>query len=129
MTSWLVRIVANACGLAAAAWLLAGIQVTGDTDTDRLISLVVVALIFGIVNEVVRPIVALLSFPLYVVTLGLMFFVVNALMLLLTSWIANQFTESFSFGFHVDGFWTAVVGSVVISAVSWLVAVVLPGER
>jgi putative membrane protein len=127
MTTWLVRIVANACGLAAAAWLLAGIHVTGDTDTDRLISLVVVALIFGLVNEIVRPIVAFLSFPLYVVTLGLMFFVVNALMLLLTSWIANQFTKSFSFGFHVDGFWTAVVGSVVISAVSWLVAVVLPG--
>ena len=129
MTAWLVRIVANACGLAAAAWLLAGIHVTGDTDTDRLISLVVVALIFGLVNEIVRPIVAFLSFPLYVVTLGLLFFIVNALMLLLTSWIANQFTKSFSFGFDVDGFWTAVIGSVVISAVSWLVAVVLPGGR
>jgi putative membrane protein len=122
MIAWIVRIVANACGLAAAAWLFTGIRVSGDRTRDRVIVLVVVALIFGIVNEVVRPIVAFLSFPLYLLTLGLMFFVVNALMLLLTGWLAKQL----SIGFHVRGFWTAVFGSIVVSVVSWLVGLVLP---
>jgi putative membrane protein len=122
MISWLLRVVANACGLAAAAQLFSGIWITGSTTRDRIVVLVVVALIFGIVNEIVRPIVAFLSFPLYLLTLGLMFFVVNALMLLLTGWLARQF----SIGFHVHGFWTAVFGSIVVSVVSWLVGLLLP---
>lgn len=122
MITWLIRIVANACGLAVAAWVFTGIRVSGHSDRDRVITLVVVALIFGIVNEIVRPIVAFLSFPLYLLTLGLMYFVVNALMLLLTSWLARQL----SVGFHVSGFWTAVFGAIVVSVISWLVSLVLP---
>jgi putative membrane protein len=122
MITWLIRIVANACGLAVAAWVFTGIRVSGHHDRDRVITLVVVALIFGIVNEIVRPIVAFLSFPLYLLTLGLMYFVVNALMLLLTGWLARQL----SVGFHVRGFWTAVFGSIVVSVISWLVSLVLP---
>jgi putative membrane protein len=122
--TWLLRIVANACGLAAAAWLFNGIRVSGADTTTRVIILVVVALIFGVVNEFIRPIVAFVSFPLYLLTLGLMFFVVNALMLMLTSWVAGQL----SIGFHVRGFWTAVFGSIVVSLVSWLVGLVLPAH-
>jgi putative membrane protein len=122
--TWVLRIIANACGLAAAAWLFNGIRVTGADDTHRVIILVVVALIFGVVNEFIRPIVAFLSFPLYLLTLGLMYFVVNALMLMLTSWVARQI----SIGFHVRGFWTAVFGSIVVSLVSWLVSLVLPAS-
>ena len=122
MITWLIRIVANACGLAAAAWVFTGIRVSGHPERDRIITLVFVALIFGIVNEIVRPIVAFLSFPLYLVTLGLMYFVVNALMLLLTGWLARQLNV----GFHVHGFWTAVFGSIVVSIISWLVSLVLP---
>jgi putative membrane protein len=125
MMTWLVRSVANACGLAAAAWLFTGIWISGQDELDRIIVLVVVALLFGIVNEFVRPIVAFLSFPLYLLTLGLMFFVVNALMLLLTGWLAKQL----DIGFHVSGFWTAVFGSIVISVVSWLVGLVLPDAQ
>ena len=125
MTTWLVRIVANACGLAAAAWALAGIQVTADTTGTRFLSLALVALIFGLVNETVRPVVAFLSFPLYLLTLGLMFFVVNAAMLLLTGWLARQV----DLGFEVRGFWTAVFGSIVVSLVSWLVGLVLPDRE
>lgn len=124
MKSWLIRIFVNACALAAAAWLFKGIRITGDTDRDRVITLLVVALIFALVNEFVRPIVALLSLPLYLITLGLMFFVVNALMLMLTSWLAGQLDV----GFHVHGFWTAVWGSIVISIVSWIVGQVAPGR-
>ncbi len=119
---WVIRFVANAIGLAVAAWLLPDISIRGDTDEDRLVTLLVVAAIFGVVNSFVRPIVALLSLPLYVLTIGLMYFVVNALMLMLTSWIADQF----DIGFHVDGFWTAVAGGVVVALVTWSVTAVLP---
>ena len=80
-----------------------------------------VAAIFGLVNSFVRPVVRLLSLPLYLLTLGLFFLVVNTLMLLLTAWIAEQG----GIDFHVDGFWTAMVGAVVISVTSWLLGLVL----
>lgn len=122
MKTWLIRIFTNACALAAAAWVFQDIRFTGDNDRDRVITLIVVALIFGVVNTFIRPIVAFLSIPLYLLTLGLMYFVVNALMLLLTSWLADQL----DIGFHVEGFWTAVFGAIVISIVSWVVGQVLP---
>lgn len=122
MKTWLIRILTNACALAVAAWLFADIRITGDSDRDRILTLVLVALVFGVVNEFVRPVVAFLSLPLYLLTLGLMFFVVNALMLMLTSWIADQI----DLGFHVRGFWTAVFGAIVISIVGWVVGQLLP---
>ena len=124
MKTWLIRVFTNACALAVAAWLFEGIQITGDTDRDRVITLVVVALLFGLVNEFVRPIVAFFSLPLYLLTLGLFFLVVNALMLLLTSWIAGKFDV----GFNVDGFWVAIGGGIVVSIVSWVVGQVLPAN-
>lgn len=122
MTTWTVRVVTNALALALAAWLFTGITVSGSSEGYRILTVVVVALIFGLINEFIRPIVAFLSLPLYLLTLGLFFFVVNALMLLLTSWVAGKL----SVGFHVDGFWTAVFGSIVITIVSWLIGLVLP---
>lgn len=77
------------------------------------------------VNVIVKPVVKLLSLPLFIVTLGLFTLVVNALMLMLTSWLAKQFDLSF----HVDNFWTAVVGALIISIVSWAVNMVLPDKN
>lgn len=122
MTTWLLRILTNAAALAAATWLFGGITITGADDGSRLLTLLVVALLFGLVNEFVRPVVAFLSFPLYLVTLGLTFFVVNALMLLLTSWVCDKIDV----GFAVDGFVTALGGALVISVVSWLVGLAFP---
>lgn len=122
MTVWLIRILTNALALAAATWVFAGITVSGPSERDQALTLLVIALLFGLVNTIVRPVVAFFSFPLYLLTLGLFFFVVNALMLLLTSWVAGQL----DIGFHVDGFATAVFGAIVISVVSWLVGLVLP---
>jgi putative membrane protein len=122
---WIVRTIANACGLAVAAWLFDGISVTGSSDRDRTLTLILVALVFGIVNEFIRPIVAFLSIPLYLLTLGLFFFVVNALMLLLTSWVADKL----DIGFHVSGFWTAVFGAIVISLISWWIGLLFPRSR
>ncbi|HEY7045292.1 MAG TPA: phage holin family protein [Nocardioidaceae bacterium] len=122
MKAWLIRIFTNACALAVATWLFDGIDITGHNDRNRVLTLIVVAFLFGVVNEFVRPVVAFLSIPLYLITLGLMYFVVNALMLLLTSWICDWL----DIGFHVDGFWTAVWGGIVIAIVSWIVSQLLP---
>ncbi|MDX6297927.1 MAG: putative rane protein [Nocardioidaceae bacterium] len=122
MTSWIVRVIVNACALAVAAWLFTGISVNGASERNRVLTLVLVALIFGLVNEFVRPVVALLSLPLYLLTLGLFYFVVNALMLWLTSWLADLV----GLGFRVRGFWTAVFGAIVITIVSWIIGLVLP---
>lgn len=125
MMLWVVRTIANACGLAVAAWLFDGISVTGDTDTDRLLTLLFVALLFGVINEFVRPIVSFLSIPFYILTLGLFFFVVNALMLLLLGWLSDLV----GLNFHVDGFWTAVWGGIVISIIASIVGWVLPSPE
>jgi putative membrane protein len=120
----LVWIVVNAVALAAAAWLLEGIAVRGPSAEDRLVTLVVVALIFGVVNAVVAPLVKLLSLPFIILSLGLFLVVVNALMLMLTSWISGRL----GLGFAVDGFWTAVVGALVVTLATWVLEAVLPGR-
>jgi putative membrane protein len=119
---FLIWLVVNALALGAAAWLFDGITVTGDTSSDRVLTLVIVGAIFGVITSCVRPIVRLLSLPLIIVTLGLMLFVINALMLLLTSWIADQL----NLGFKVDGFWVALWGSIVISLASIVLEAVFP---
>jgi putative membrane protein len=86
---------------------------------------VLVAIVFGVVNAVVRPVVKLLSLPLIILTLGLLIFVINALMLLLTSWLAGEM----GLGFHVDGFWTAVLGGLVVMVATWILEAMLPGDR
>jgi putative membrane protein len=116
---FLIWVTVNALALAAATALLDGIRVTGDNEVLTMIG---VALIFGLVNAVVAPIVKLISLPFILLTLGLLIFVINALMLLLTEWLANEF----GLGFHVDGFWTAVLGAIVISIAGWVLEVVLP---
>ncbi|CAL9488709.1 hypothetical protein C1708_16650 [Streptomyces sp. DH-12] len=122
MKNFLVKTVANAGALAVAVWLLDKITLTGDDTGKEIGTLLLVALIFGVVNVLVKPVVNLLSLPLLILTLGLFTLVVNALMLLLTSWLAGQLDLSF----HVEGFWTAVLGGLIISVVSWALNVVLP---
>ncbi|MFC9620521.1 phage holin family protein [Streptomyces sp. NPDC056930] len=124
MKNFVVKTIANAGALAVATWLLQDITLNGGSTGRKALTLIVVALLFGLVNFVVKPIVKLLTLPLFILTLGLITLVVNALMLMLTSWLAGQFNLSF----HVDGFWTAVLGGLIISIVSWALNVVLPDE-
>ncbi|EPJ40746.1 hypothetical protein STAFG_2196 [Streptomyces afghaniensis 772] len=124
MMNFVVKTIANAGALAVAVWLLDKITLTGDSTGKKAGTLIVVALIFGLVNFLVKPVVKLLSLPLLILTLGLFTLVVNALMLLLTSWLADQVDLSF----HVEGFWTAVLGGLIISVVSWALHVVLPDK-
>ncbi|MFE9020216.1 phage holin family protein [Streptomyces sp. NPDC007808] len=122
MKNFVVKTIANAGALAVAVWLLDKITLTGDSTGKKVGTLILVALIFGVVNFLVKPIVKLFSLPLLILTLGLFTLVVNALMLLLTSWLADKFDLSF----HVDGFWTAVLGGLIISIVSWALHMILP---
>ncbi|MFF3334240.1 phage holin family protein [Streptomyces sp. NPDC002888] len=122
MKNFVVKTIANAGALAVAVWLLDKITLTGDSTGKKTVTLIVVALLFGLVNFLVKPILKVLTFPLFILTLGLITLVVNALMLLLTSWLADKLDLSF----HVEGFWTAVLGGLIISIVSWALHVVLP---
>jgi putative membrane protein len=112
-----LRVLVNALGLAVAVWAVPGIRLTGDDDADRVLTLLLVAVVFGLVNLVVKPLTQLVALPLYLLTLGLIAFVINAIMLWLTSWLAGVFGLAFT----VDGFWAALLGGLVISFVSWLV--------
>ncbi|MFP3989277.1 phage holin family protein [Streptomyces sp. E11-3] len=125
MKNFVVKTIANSAALAVAIWLLDKITLTGDSTPRKVLTLVLVALVFGVVNFLVKPIVKVLTFPLFILTLGLITLVINALMLLLTSWLADKLELSF----HVDGFWTAVLGGLIISIVSWAMNVVLPDDK
>jgi len=120
----LVRLLAGAVALAVAAGLIEGISVGPGTTGERVLTLIAVAVIFGLVNAIVRPIVRLISLPLFILTLGLFTFVVNALMLLLTAWIGDQF----DLAFEVDGFWSALLGALVVSVVTFAINVLLPDK-
>lgn len=116
----LVWLLTNAAALAVAACLLPGIWFDGvdapftDEVGDKLVPLLVVALILGLVTALVKPLVKLLSLPVILLTIGLFLLVINAAMLLLTESIAG----AFDLGFHVDGFWWALLGSLVITLVT-----------
>ncbi|RII11882.1 Membrane protein of unknown function [Streptomyces sp. YIM 130001] len=125
MKNFVVKTIANSAALAVAIWLLDKITLTGNSTPRKVLTLILVALVFGLVNWLVKPVVKLLTFPLFILTLGLITLVVNALMLLLTSWLADKLSLSF----QVEGFWTAVLGGLIISVVSWAMNMVLPDDR
>ena len=102
--------------------ILPGMQfVGGDTSLQKVGIIFVVAVIFGLVNAIIKPIVTVLSLPLYVVTLGLFSIVVNALMLWITAWITDHTTH---WGLHIDKFWwTAIWAAILLSLVGWVFSV------
>lgn len=109
--TWLLT---NAAGVAVAAWLLGGISFEGDRWQDKIVPLLLVALILGLVTVFVEPVVKLLSLPFIIVTIGLFLLVINALMFMLTGWIADKV----DIGFSVDGFWVALLGSIIVTIVT-----------
>ncbi|PRY55671.1 putative membrane protein [Knoellia remsis] len=125
MQNFLIRLVSNAIALWVAAWLIDGVRFgdPGEEWTKQIVTVVLVALLFGLVNAVIRPIAKVLSFPAIVLTLGLFTFVVNAFMLQITEWISRPLGLSFVID---EFFWDAVLAAVVITIVSWALSVVLP---
>jgi putative membrane protein len=124
--AFVVRVLINGVAIWFATLILPGLTVVGgDTDLQQIGIILAVALVFGIVNAVVKPIVAFLSIPLYIITLGLFTIIVNALMLMLTAWI----TESTHWGLRIDNFGVACWGAIIISVVSFVLSVLTPSSR
>lgn len=117
----LLRLLVTALSLWVATKFVPGISFTGDNYA----ALLGVALVFGTVNVFVRPLLKLFSFPVVMLTLGLFLFVINGLMLLLTSYLSSQL----GFGFRVDGFVPAIIGSLVVSVTAGALHFVLGTNR
>ena len=123
MSSFLLRAAITGFALWVVTLIVPGIYfIGGDSTIARVGIIFVVAVIFGLVNAFVKPIVQILSIPLYIITLGLIHIVINALMLWITSWITDNTT---GWGLHIDQFWwTAIWAAIVLSLVSWLLSFV-----
>lgn len=106
MAGFLIRMLVTALGLALAAHLVPGIEIA-DGGT-----LLAAALLLGIVNAVVRPLVVILTLPLTLITLGVFLLVINAAMLELVAWLLD--------GFRISGFWAALAGFLIVSLTSWV---------
>ena len=129
---FLIKVLINGIALWLTSLWVSGMDFivdTGLTDSPALDTVIVVALVaavFTLVNAIIKPIVKIVSILFYILTLGLFFLVVNALMLMLTSWITT-FTD---YGLRVEGFWTAVLAALIISIISLILTLILPdGKR
>lgn len=120
-----MQIIANGVALWVASLLLDGIEF-GGSGTSKVLTIVGVAVIFGLVNALVKPLLKLVSLPLVVLTLGLFLIVINALMLLLTSWLSGVVGLDFTVQ---SFFWDAVLGGIIVGAVATVVDMLLPDGR
>lgn len=127
MIAFLIGLAVNGVAIWVASELIPGISLTfpaGET-LDKVLYVGVIALIFTLVNMIVKPIVKVLSLPLTIITLGLFSLVISALMLLLTGWIAGKV----GYGLVIDGFLPALLGAIVIALVAMVLHAVLPGSK
>ena len=122
MGPFLIKVVINAVALWVATLIVPGVDVTGSTG-HKIGTLLLVGAIFGVINAFVKPIVRFLSLPFYLLTLGLIAFVVNAVLLELVSWFAGKL----DIAFHIkDFFWSAIGAAIVVSLVSMVLNIVIP---
>jgi putative membrane protein len=119
---FLLKVIINAVALWLTTFIVSGVTVVpyAQDGTATVLTYLLVALIFGVVNAVVGTVVRVITFPLYILTLGLISFVVNALLLLLVSWISSLM----GFGLHVDGFWAGLWGALVLGIIGWLIGLI-----
>jgi putative membrane protein len=114
MRSFLLRTAFTGVAIWIAALLVPGVELADAGLSDQVVTVLLVALIFGVVNALLGPVVKLLAIPLVLLTLGLFSLVINALLLWFTSWLAEQLGLAFS----VEGFWAALLGALVVSLVT-----------
>ena len=125
--NFLIRVAVNGVALWVAALVIDGVNLAENESTfsTKVLTIFLVALVFGVLNAIIKPIATLLSLPFIVLTLGLFIFVVNAFMLQLTEWISDWVGLSFTID---EFFWDAILAAVVITFVSWVLNVVLPED-
>ena len=117
----LIRVAATAAALAVATAIVPGIELRAGTTVSKVLTLLAVALIFGVVNAVLKPLIKTVGCVFYVLTLGLAALVVNGLLLWLTSAVAG----ALSLPFHISGFLAAFWGAIIVGVVGWLLSVLL----
>lgn len=123
--AFLLRIVVNAAALWVAALIVPGIHLAEGGADGTIVTALLVALVFGVLNAIVRPLFLLLGLPLIAVTFGLFLLIINAAMLLLTSWASGVLGLAFS----VEGFWAALLGGLVVAAVAWIMGTLVGSDR
>ncbi|MEY9952152.1 phage holin family protein [Leifsonia sp. EB34] len=119
---FLLKVIINAVALWLTTLIVSGVTVVpyAAGTTATVLTYLLVALIFGVVNAIVGTVVRIVAFPLYILTLGLISFIVNGLLLLLVSWISGLM----GFGLHVAGFWWGVLGALVLGIIGWLIGLI-----
>ena len=120
---FLVKVIVSAFALWLTTFIVDGVNVVPyeDTDVATVVTYLVVAAIFGVVNATIGTFIRIVAFPLYVLTLGLLSFIVNGLLLLLVDWISGLI----GFGLEVESFWWGVLGAIVLGLISWLIGIVV----
>jgi putative membrane protein len=122
---FVLRVLVSAAALGVATWAVSGIELLAGSGWTRVGTLLAVALIFGLINATLKPLIKVIGCAFYVLTLGLAALVVNGLLLWLTSVIAGDLTLPF----HVTGFWPAFWGAIVVGLVSWLLNLLIGDDR
>lgn len=120
----LIRVLTTAVALWVATAVVDGVDVEAGTTAEKAGTLLAVAVIFGLVNVLIKPIIKTVGCAFYVLTLGLFGLVVNAALLVLTSWVAGELDLSF----HVEWFWPAFWGAIIIALVGWLLNLALDND-
>lgn len=120
--AFVIRTAVTAVALWIATLLVSGISVTGSSTPRNILTLIAVAIIFGLVNAILKPIIKILGCFFYIITLGLIALVVNALLFLLVDWLADLL----NLPFNVDGFWSAFWGAIIVGIVGWAISLFIP---
>jgi putative membrane protein len=120
----IVRLLINALALWLTTFVVAGIHVVAFAPAgtfETVVTYLVVAAIFGLVNGIIGNFIRIVAFPIYILTLGLISLIVNGLLLLLVGWLSSLL----GFGLVVDGFWEGVLAALVLSLIAWLIGIIL----
>lgn len=120
----IVRLLINSVALWLTTLIVSGVHIVpfapGGT-LETVLTYVLIAAIFGLVNGIIGNLIRIVAFPLYILTLGLIALIVNGLLLLIVGWISSLI----GFGLVVDSFWWGVLGALVLGLISWLIGILL----
>ena len=124
---FLLRLIINAIALWLTTLIVSGVTVRpyAPDTTALVLTYLLIALIFGVVNAIVGTVIRVVAFPLYILTLGLISLVVNAFLLFIVSWIS----DALGFGLHIDGFWSGILGALVLGIIAWLLGLIFRPAR
>lgn len=124
---FLLRLIVNALALWLTTLIVSGVTVHpyAPGTTATVLTYLLIALIFGVVNAIIGTVIRIVAIPLYILTLGLISLLVNAFLLFIVSWIS----DAMGFGLHIDGFWSGVLGALVLGIIAWLLGLIFRPAR